>query len=137
MDATIRFALLTVAAHAVVAICHAAAHQRLGIEMSASQTSFIVADIIIAPLVAGVWLWKRAGAAGAFLLTLSMAGALVFGVYHHFVASSADHVAHVAAASPGVWAKAFQVTAVLLALVETLGVGAGLWALKRILACRS
>lgn len=126
----LRFALAVVVVHAIVTSLHGAAHQKLGIEASPAQTFFIVAVIWIAPLVAGVLLWKRARQAGALALVLSMVGAFLFGVYHHFVANSADHVSHVAATFPGAWATLFQTTAVLLALCEALGTAAGMSVLR-------
>jgi Na+/proline symporter len=126
-----RLALAAVIAHAIVLIFHSAAHQILGVEASPTQTLFIVTVIITAPVLAGILLWRRVERFGAVLLTCSMAGSLIFGVYNHFVVSSPDHVSHVSGMSPASWAIIFQVTAFLLALTEALGVFAGTLTLKK------
>lgn len=121
----VRLALATIIAHAAVALLHGAAHKIVNVKLSPLQTAYVAIVIVIAPLVAGLLLWKRAKTAGAILLAGSMAGALVFGVYNHFVAWSPDHVSHVASATPGKWAVVFQLTSILLAIVEAFGVWAG------------
>lgn len=130
-SSVVRFALLIVVAHAIVVALHSAAHQILGVEASQAQLLFIVAVIIILPPLAGVIIWKGIKGAGAVLLACSMAGSFVFGVYNHFVAHSPDHVSEVSAMSPASWAVIFQITAVLLAVTEALGVYAGMLMLKR------
>jgi hypothetical protein len=127
----VRFALYAVVAHAAVLVAHSAAHEILGVKASPAQLVFIVAVIIVVPLVAGLLLWKRKEKAGALLLICSMIGSLLFGVYYHFVADTTDHVSHVARMSPAGWAIVFQATALLLALIEALGAWAGWSVLKR------
>lgn len=102
----------------------------LSVELSRPQFLFVVLVIVIAPLLAGVLLWMNARAAGAALLALSMAGAFFFGLYYHFVLISSDHIFHVPGISGSIWVRAFQVTAVLLVLIEGVGVIAGIVALK-------
>jgi uncharacterized membrane protein len=131
MGKLIRFTWATIIVHAGVSTLHGAAHQILGVKLTLSQSLFVIIVIAIAPLLAGVLLWKKASAAGAIILLLSMAGSLAFGVYHHFVAISPDHVAHVSALSHSSWVTVFQATAFLLAPVEAVGVVAGILLLKR------
>jgi hypothetical protein len=52
-----------------------------------------------------------------------MAGSLLFGLYHHFVARGPDHVGYQMAGS---WATTFAFTAYGLLLTEALGVYTGL-----------
>ena len=125
-----QYAIVVVIVHALVSLLHGAAHQRLNVPLSLSQNLYVVLVIFIAPLVAWALLWRKKYLLGALLLTASMAGALVFGVYNHFVASSPDHVSHVAAAATGGWVTVFQFTAVLLAVVEAVGCVFGIWLLK-------
>lgn len=127
---TIRIALAIIIAHAAVVAMHAAAHQILGVEASPIQLVFIVTVIMLAPLVAGLLLWKKVRTIGALLLACSMAGSLIFGVYNHFVLISPDHVSHVGALPQKFWALIFQITAALLAFVEALGIWAGIRSLK-------
>ena len=127
----IRLALATILAHALVVAVHSAAHQILGVQASPTQLLFIVTVIIIAPPLACILLWKGPNVSGAVLLACSMAGALVFGVYNHFVAISPDHISHVSRMSPTSWSIIFQATALLLAITEGFGIYAGLAILKR------
>lgn len=126
-----RITLAIVLAHAVVVALHAAAHLILNVQASPLQTVFIVAVIMIAPVLSYVLLGKKIKTIGALLLACSMMGALVFGVYNHFIAISPDHVSHVSVMSPASWAIVFQVTAVLLALTEAIGIVVGVTMLKR------
>lgn len=118
-----------VVAHAVIAALHGTAHTDLGIQMTAAQTLFINVVIVAAPIVAAIALWTRFAHAGAVLLAVSMAGSLLFGVYHHYVAISPDHVAHLPA---GNLQDLFRATAVLLVVSEVFGAGVGAWGARRI-----
>ena len=126
-----RLALATIIAHALIVSVHGAAHQILGVQASPSQTLFIFIVIMLAPLLAGLLLWKRYDNLGAILLACSMAGSLAFGVYNHFVAISPDHVSIVSRMSLATWALIFQGTALLLAAIEAVGVYAGISLLKK------
>lgn len=119
-------AYLMIVVHLLLVILHAAAHQILAVDPSALQLSFILVVIMGAPVVGGLLLWKF-DKAGAILLTFSMAGSLLFGVYNHFIGHSIDHVAEVARLQPEVWSKIFQVSAVCLAISEAGGTLIGVW----------
>jgi hypothetical protein len=123
-------ALAVVAIHFVVVVLHSIAHQTLPVQATAGQLAFIVPVIVVAPLVAAVMLPKFEKA-GMFLLTASMLGSFVFGVYYHFIADTIDHVAHVAQREPFFWSQMFQITAYLLAISEALGAAVGLISLFR------
>lgn len=125
-----RLALAAIIAHIVVLSFHSAAHLILGVEASPVQNLFIYTVIIIAPPLSGFLLWKGVSKPGAALLAGAMAGSLIFGVYNHYVGMSADHVSQVALMSPSSWALIFQITALLLALIEVFGIGAGILILK-------
>src|SRR5678815_4713236 len=86
-------ALGLVAIHFVVVVLHSIAHQLLSVNASPAQLAFIIPVIVVAPVVAGVMLRKFARF-GTVLLTVSMIGSLVFGVYYHFIAETIDHVSH-------------------------------------------
>ena len=117
------YGTVVVLMHLVVGLLHGRAHTELQIGLSSFQTLFVVGVITIAPLLAMVLLWTQRRRLGLVLLTASMAGACVFGLYYHFVVPSPDHVAHVPA---GLWGDLFRMTAVLLALSEALGFVLGL-----------
>jgi hypothetical protein len=107
-----------VLAHLLIAIVHGMAHADLQIGLSTMQKLFVVLVINICPLAAMVLLWTRNQRAGLWLLSLSMFASLLFGVWNHFVVSGPDHVGEVA---PGWMGHLFQITAVLLALIEAAG----------------
>ena len=125
-----RIALAVVAVHLVVVVLHSIAHQWLSVNASPAQLAFIFPVIIVAPVVAGVMLPKFEKF-GTVLLTVSMAGSFVFGVYYHLIADTIDHVAHVAQLEPHRWSQIFVATSYLLAISEMLGAVVGLMLLLR------
>jgi hypothetical protein len=125
-----KIALGIVAMHFVVVVLHSVAHQLLSVNASPAQLIFIFPVIILAPVIAGVMLPKFEKF-GTMLLTVSMIGSLVFGVYYHFVAETIDHVAHVAQLEPHRWSQMFVTTSYLLAISELLGAIVGLLLLLR------
>jgi amino acid permease len=108
----------------LVASLHGIAHVQLGVELSLWQQAFVVLVIVAAPLVSLVLFWTRLRKIAAMTLFLSMSGALVFGLYYHFVEISPDHVHHLPEGDARLF---FVVTAVLLIPVEALGALYGLW----------
>ena len=125
-----RIALIVVAFHFVVVLLHSIAHQFLAVKASPAQLAFIFPVIIVAPVVAGFMLLKSEKS-GTVLLTVSMIGSFVFGVYYHFMADTIDHVAHVAQLEPHRWAQMFVATSYLMAMSEVLGAVVGLMLLLR------
>ncbi len=116
--------------HFVVVVLHSIAHQLLSVNASPAQLAFIFPVIILAPVVAGVMLPKFEKF-GTVLLTASMIGSFVFGVYYHFIAETIDHVTHVAQLKPHFWSQMFLATSYLLAISELLGAIVGLLLLMR------
>ena len=125
-----KIALAVVAIHFFVVVLHSVAHQLLSVNASPAQLAFIVPVIILAPVVAGVMLPKFERF-GTVLLTASMIGSFVFGVYYHFIAETIDHIAHVAQLEPHFWSQMFLATSYLLAISELLGAVVGLLLLVR------
>ncbi len=107
--------------HAAVLLAHDAAHRRLGIDLAPWQTAYAYVVIAAGPLAALVLVRLRPSI-GYALLTLTMAGALLFTVYHHYVAVSPDPVAHL---PPGEARALFRWTAAALAVLEASGVAVG------------
>ena len=107
-----------VLAHLVISIAHGTAHTGAHVPLSPAASLFVYAVILAGPLVglALVWLAENLG---TWVIMLTMAGSLVFGVINHFVFDSPDHVSQV---DPQ-WQLLFATTAVLLAATEVLGVG--------------
>ena len=123
-------ALAVVTFHFLVVLLHSIAHEVVAVKATPAQLAFIVPVIIVAPVVAGFMLLKFEKP-GMVLLTASMIGSFVFGVYYHFVAQTIDHVSHVAHLEPALWSQMFQVTAYLLAMSEMFGAAVGLIWLAR------
>jgi hypothetical protein len=128
MQRGVGFAIAMIVAHLAVNVFHGLAHQRLAIEISAPENVFVVLVILIAPIVAGVLLLLKTWRMGAWLLLVSMAGALVFGIYEHFIAPGPDHAFGLPYSK---WALVFQITAVLLVVTEATGCWAGIQVLQR------
>lgn len=121
-----RIGIAIVLLHVIVTVIHSLAHSALLIYMSGWQNIYIFIVIAVLPLVAGVMLWRRASV-GFLVLFLSMLGSLLFGGYYHFILPGPDNVSHLAAHT---WTLPFQVSAVLLTLVEAAGVVVGLMGLS-------
>ena len=96
--------------------------------MSSWQNMYVIIVILIAPLIAMLLIWTRLARLGLILLVASMAGALIFGAYFHYVEISPDHVSHL---PPGDAQGLFRTTALLLVLTELAGLVVGLWGLQR------
>jgi hypothetical protein len=111
---------IIVLGHLVVNVLHGQAHRSLGVGLNNWQQLYVVAVILIAPLVALGLSLTRYLRAALGLLFVSMLGALVFGACYHYVIISPDHVAHLPA---GDARGSFRVTAMLLLIIEALGVG--------------
>jgi hypothetical protein len=87
--------------------------------------------IVIAPVMAVLAAWTRWLTAALGSLVLAMLGSFGFGLYHHFVAVSPDHVAHLPDGSARAH-LAFIASAVLLAAIELLTAAYGALALRAV-----
>ena len=110
--------------HLAVNLLHGRAHGELGVGLSAWQNIYVITVILIAPLIAMLLLWTRYARLGVLVLVISMAGSLIFGVIHHYVLVSPDHVSHL---PPGDAQGMFRMTALFLVLTELFGLVVGLW----------
>jgi hypothetical protein len=117
-----RYGTAIVLLHLLVNLLHGVAHRELHIGLSPSETLFVIGVILAGPLLAMALLWTAWQRLGLGLLALTMGGALIFGLYHHFVAMGPDHVA---AQVAGLWGITFVVTACALLLTEALGTYVG------------
>lgn len=112
-----------VLAHFIVVMFHGSAHTNLKIDLATWQTIFLLIVVVLAPIVAAILIWTRLSRFGFVLLAASMAGALLFGIYFHYLAISPDHVSHL---PPGDAQGTFRLTALLLAITEAIGLTIGL-----------
>jgi hypothetical protein len=117
-----------VLAHLLVNIVHGAAHRELGVGLSPLGSIFVIVVVLVLPLVAMVLLWTAQLRLGLILLALSMGGALLFGLYHHFLVAGPDHI-H--AQPSGGWGSTFVLTSYLLLITEALGTCVAFYFLRR------
>ena len=122
-----KYLTVLVVAHLFINIVHGAAHQKLQVTLPPAGMLFVVAVILLGPLLAFALLWTSQKRLGLLLLTVSMAASSVFGLYHHFLVRGADHVS---AQLSGPAGTVFVVTAYLLFLTEVLGAVLGLYFLR-------
>jgi hypothetical protein len=119
------FAIGIAVIHFAINVAHGIAHTHLAIGLNLFQNVFVAVVIVVAPLYAAYLIWKGNMRTGGALMALSMAGALAFGVYYHFILPGPDHVTHINLPISLDMRDIFDVSAVLLALFECLGVLAG------------
>jgi hypothetical protein len=124
MNTATRYGIAILVIHAVVGIIHKVAHLNLAINLSSRQEIGVLIIFVIAPILTLAFLWTNRLRTGFLLLLLTMAASFVFGGVNHFVWISEDHVFH---APPGELRWLFQTTAYLLAVLEIIGMAAGLW----------
>jgi len=91
--------------------------------LSPSGSIFVIAVVLILPLVAMALVWTTKKRIGLILLSLSMFGSLLFGFYHHFLVASPDHVRLQPASA---WGIAFVLTAYGLLITEAIGAYVGI-----------
>lgn len=113
--------------HAISHGLHGLAHTQIPVPLSLDQSLFIGGVIFLIPIVAAGLLWTSFGLIGGWLLFGSMMGAVLFGIYNHFIVASPDHVSQVSFEG---WGLLFQITAVLTLIVDGFGCWIGLTALK-------
>lgn len=114
--------------YVVTIFTHGAAHARLAIRISNAQNSFVWAVMLISPLLAMILLWTSMQRMGLYLLALSMAAAIPFDLYFHFIAPGPDNALQ--QRTSGLWPATFVITAYLLLLFAVVGVLVGVWFLR-------
>src|ERR1051325_4311875 len=97
-----KWALAVIGIHFLITVFHGMAHEILPVDLGAIQLMFVITVIIIGPIVSAI-LIVTSSPAGALLLFLTMIAALIFGLFFHFVADSADNVSHMAEMRPAAW----------------------------------
>ena len=111
-----------VVAHLLVNIAHGLAHRELRVGLEPLASIFVIVVVLIVPLIAAGLVWTAEKRLGLILLFLSMFGSLLFGLYHHFLVVSSDHV-HLQPSSP--WGITLVLTAYLLLITEAIGTYVG------------
>jgi hypothetical protein len=121
-----------VAIHLAVAVWHGNAHTALAIALPPEKNAFLFIVILIAPLVAASLMWTRYLLVGLWMIVLSMLGALLFGVYHHYLMVSPDNIGHLPTGSADAQSS-FIASAAALALLELASALYGAYYLASIL----
>jgi hypothetical protein len=119
------YAIGIIVAHLALSVAHGMAHSHLHIGLNPLQNVFVWLVILAAPLAAGWFIWKRRMRLGGALLAISMGAALAFGVYCHYLLPGPDNVSQADPSAPSNWRSLFDQTAMDIALLEGLGVVAG------------
>lgn len=124
-----QYGTMIVVLHAIVNGLHGLAHIEIPVALSLLQSLFVGIVIFSTPIIAAILLWTQFYRIGSWLLLSSIAGALLFGIYNHFIVISPDHVSQVSFEG---WGLLFQVTAILILIVDGFGCWISVWALKTI-----
>ena len=130
MNRSAKYATAIVVAHLLVNIVHGLANRELRVGLARLDSIFVIVVVLIFALIAMGLLWTAKKRLGLILLSLSMFGSLLFGLFHHFLTVSPDHV-HSQPPSP--WGTTFVLTAYLLLITEAIGTYVGvhfLWIAK-------
>ena len=130
MNRSAKYATAIVVAHLLVNIVHGFAHRELHVGLAPLASIFVIVVVLVFPLIATGLLWTAKKRLGLILLSLSMFGSLIFGLYHHFLTVSPDHI-H--SQPSGGWGTTFVLTAYLLVITEAIGTYVGvhfLWIAK-------
>ncbi|MBD3881608.1 hypothetical protein IFO70_07565 [Phormidium tenue FACHB-886] len=120
-----RYGTIIVVVHTIVVALHGLAHQKIPVPISLAQSLFVDIVIVLAPIAAAILLWTPFYRIGCWLFFGAMIGALLFGIYNHFIAITPDHISQIPFEG---WGMLFQVTAILLLITE--GCGVALWKLN-------
>ncbi|MEH2361617.1 hypothetical protein [Nostoc sp.] len=115
--------------HAIINGLHGLAHVEIPVSLSVLQSLFVGIVIFPIPIIAAILLWTQFYRIGSWLLLSSIAGSLLFGIYNHLIVISPDHLSQVSFAG---WGLLFQITAILILIVDGFGCWIGIWALKKI-----
>ena len=123
MNRSAKYVTAVVVAHLLVNIAHGLAHRELRVGLDPPASIFVIVVVLVSPLLAMALVWTTKKRIGLTLLSLSMCGSLLFGLYHHFLVASPDHVRS-QSASP--WGFTFVLTAYLLLITEAIGTYVGI-----------
>ena len=136
-DEAVKIAItLLVVVHLVATLWHGDAHSTLEVFLPALKNLFIYTVILAGPVVGAILVWTRFFTLGAGLVAVSMTGALVFGVYHHYILVSPDNIAHLPAGTAAAHAQ-FIDSAALIAIIELVSALYAFYALGQARAAES
>ncbi len=105
------------------------AHQRVDMTFALVQNVVFLSVLSASPLIAAALLWTRHKRAGAILFLSTMAVALVFNVYHRYIAVHPS--LHAPDFSP-FWESIFHLTSGLILITEVAGCWVGTKLIRKI-----
>jgi len=126
-----KYVTAIVVAHLLVNIAHGLAHRELRVGLDPPASIFVIVVVLVSPLLAMALVWTTTKRPRLILLSLSMLGSLLFGLYHHFLVASPDHVRSQPLSLSG---NIFVLTAYGLLITEAIGAYVGvhfLWIARR------
>jgi hypothetical protein len=123
----VQYGTAIVVLHSIAHGLHGLTHVQIPVPLSLLQLVFIGIVIWLVPIIAAALLWTPFYRIGGWLLLSSMVGAVLFGIYNHFIVISPDHVSQVSFTG---WGLLFQLTAILTLIVDGLGSWIGYWAVN-------
>jgi hypothetical protein len=124
-----QYGTLIVLIHGIVNGLHGLAHLKIPVPLSLLQSLFVGIVVFLIPIIAAALLWTPLSRVGSWLLLGSMAGSLLFAIDNHLIIISPDHVSQVSFEG---WGLLFQITAILILIVNGWGCWMSIWALKTI-----
>ncbi|MDA1076425.1 MAG: hypothetical protein O3A63_16960 [Proteobacteria bacterium] len=94
-DRTIQYLVSAVVLlHLLGNLWHGDAHTTLEINLPGFKMVFVIVVILVAPVLGAIATWTRFATTGYWAVGLSLAGSVLFSVYHHYVMISIDNVDH-------------------------------------------
>jgi hypothetical protein len=122
-----KYVTAIVVAHLLVNIAHGLAHRELRVGLDPPASMLVIVVVLVCPLLAMGLMWTPKKQPGLILLSPSMLGSLLFGLYHHFLVASPDHVR----SQPlNLWGNVFVLTAYGLLITEAIGTYVGVYFLR-------
>jgi len=106
-----------VAIHLIATLWHGSAHTDLSIYLPPLKNLYVYIVMLAAPIAGAILAWTRFARLGSSVFALAMLGALLFGVYHHYILLSPDNIAHLPTGSAEAHSQ-FISSAALIALIE-------------------
>ena len=101
----------------IATLWHGDAHSDLSIYLPPLKNLYVYIVILAAPIGGAILAWTRFARLGSPVFALAMLGALLFGVYHHYILVSPDNIAHLPV-GPAESHAQFISSALLIALIE-------------------
>lgn len=127
MSRSVTYITCVVLLNLLVNIVHGSAHRELRIGLTLIASAFVILVVLLLPLVAMILVWTAKKQLGLILFSASMFASFVFGLYHHFLVASPDHIHSQPNNS---WGFTFVATSYALLMIEAIGTYVGVHFLR-------